>query len=355
VRRRCDGLSDEDLIDSLVKTSPPPRKATSSSTSRDHYIPLAPRPREQHDTEMGKPGETRGRLHLESLVRSAGVTLQPRHVTRNGVLFEGDSIDYLPQFKSDLVDTVFTDPPFNLGKTYGDRTVDSRTDPEYVAWCQRWLRECMRVLAPGGALFVYNLPKWNLLLGAYIMGLPEMQFRHSIAIEMKSCLPIPGRLYPAHYSLLHFTKGKPKTFRKIRTPIETCRDCGGEIRDYGGHRRAMNPLGVNLKDVWTDIPPVRHWKFKSRERRANALSTKVLDRVVEMTTRPGEVLLDPFGGSGTTYAVCENRGRRWIGIELDFCDEIVDRLNGGNLKHHRNDDKVDEPHLDLFGWPSAAE
>jgi site-specific DNA-methyltransferase (adenine-specific) len=213
----------------------------------------------------------------------------------------------------------------------------------------------VRVLTPGGALFVYNLPKWNLLLGAYLMGLADLQFRHSIAIEMKSCLPIPGRLYPAHYSLLYFTKGKPKTFRKIRTPIETCRHCGGEIRDYGGHRKAMNPLGVNLKDVWTDIPPVRHWKFKSRERRANALSTKVLDRVVEMTTGPGDIVLDPFGGSGTTYAVCESRGRRWIGIELDFCDEIVDRLSGGKLKHHRNDDKVDEPHVDLFGWPSAAD
>ena len=45
-----------------------------------------------------------------------------------------------------------------------------------------------------------------------------MEFRHAIVIEMKSCLPIAGRLYPAHYSLLYFTKGKPKTFRKIRPP-----------------------------------------------------------------------------------------------------------------------------------------
>jgi site-specific DNA-methyltransferase (adenine-specific) len=181
-----------------------------------------------------------------------------------------------------------------------------------------------------------------------------MLFRHSIAIEMKSCLPIQGRLYPAHYSLLYFTKGKPKTFRKIRTPIETCRHCDGEIRDYGGHRDAMNPLGVNLKDVWTDVPPVRHRKFKDPNRPANALSTKILDRVVEMTTRPGDLVLDPFGGRGTTYAVCERRQRRWIGIELDFCEQIVDRLNGG-LAHHRNDDLVDEPHAAVSGWPVAAE
>jgi site-specific DNA-methyltransferase (adenine-specific) len=122
-----------------------------------------------------------------------------------------------------------------------------------------------------------------------------MEFRHDIAIDMKSCLPIPGHLYPSHYSLLYFTKGKPNTFRKIRTPIEKCRHCDGEIRDYGGHH-AMNPDGVDLKDIRADIPPVRHWKFKSKNCCANAFSTKVLDRVLKMTTIKGEVILDLFGG-----------------------------------------------------------
>ena len=153
-----------------------------------------------------------------------------------------------------------------------------------------------------------------------------MQFRHWIAVSLKFGLPIPGRLYPAHYSLLYYTKGKPKTFRRIRTPIETCRHCGGEIKDYGGHRDAMNERGVNLMDVWTDVPPVRHGKFKSSKRKANAVSTKILDRVVEMTTREGELVLDPFGGSGTTFAVCERKNRRWLGIEIDSTDAIIERL-----------------------------
>jgi site-specific DNA-methyltransferase (adenine-specific) len=273
----------------------------------------------------------------------------PYYATSNGVLFEGDCLEILPRLPAATADMVFADPPFNLGKVYGRRTIDSRADEEYVEWCRRWLLECIRVLRPGGALFVYNLPKWNILIGAHLME-RGMQFRHSIAIEMKSCLPIPGRLYPAHYSLLYFTKGKPKTFRRVRTPIETCRHCGGEIKDYGGHRGAMNPLGVNLKDVWTDIPPVRHWKFKSKGRRANALSTKILDRVIEVSTCPGDLVCDPFGGSGTTYAVCERRERRWIGIELDHCPEIVSRLKDGSLEHHRNDDIVDEGL-----WPAAAD
>jgi site-specific DNA-methyltransferase (adenine-specific) len=142
--------------------------------------------------------------------------------------------------------------------------------------------------------------------------------------------------------MLYYTKGKPKTFRRIRTPLETCRHCGGEIKDYGGHRGAMNDKGVNLMDVWTDIPPVRHWKFKTKKRKANALSTKLLDRVVEMSTVPGEVVLDPFGGSGTTFAVCDRKERRWLGIEIESTDVIIERLEEAALHYHKNDDYVEE-------------
>jgi site-specific DNA-methyltransferase (adenine-specific) len=104
----------------------------------------------------------------------------------------------------------------------------------------------------------------------------------------------------------------------------------------------MNPKGVNLKDVWTDIPPVRHWKFKSQHRLANALSTKILDRVIELSTVPGDLVIDPFGGSGTTFAVCEKKHRHWLGSEIDFAKEIVDRIECSDIRSHRNDDVVDD-------------
>ncbi len=168
-----------------------------------------------------------------------------------------------------------------------------------------------------------------------------MTFRHWIAINIKLSLPILGRLYPSHYSLLYYTKGKPKTFIKIRTPIEVCRHCGREIKDYGGHRGAMNPQGVNLTDVWNDITPVRHWKFKSRKRSANQLSTKLLERVVQMSTQECDIVLDPLGGSGTTYDVCERLERHWIGIELESCDVIVERLQNKDLSPHKSEDYVE--------------
>jgi site-specific DNA-methyltransferase (adenine-specific) len=246
----------------------------------------------------------------------------------------------LPHIKDETVDTVFADPPFNLKKEYGKNCADNLPDKLYLEWCRAWVKECIRTVKPGGSFFLYNLPRWNVLLGAYLTDL-GMDFRHWIAIEISACLPIPGRLHPSHYSLLYYTKGKPSTFRRIRTPILTCRHCGGEVKDYGGHRDAMNPKGVTLKDVWTDIPPVRHWKFKSQDRKANALSTKILERVIEMSTNPGDMVLDPFGGSGTTFAVCERKGRKWIGTEIDFAREIVERLEGNGIHSHKNDDYVE--------------
>lgn len=259
--------------------------------------------------------------------------------TDHGAVYDRDCTKFLRSIKDEMVDTVFADPPFNLKKEYGAKSNDNLPDADYVAWCKEWIDEGIRVLKPGGAFFLYNLPKWNVLLGAH-MAERGLEFRHWIAVDIKLGLPIQRRLYPAHYSLLYYTKGRAKTFRKIRTPIDTCRHCKGEIKDYGGHRDAMNPKGVNLSDVWSDIPPVRHWKYKSSERKANALSSKLLDRVVEMSTEPGDLVIDPFGGSGTTAAVCEARHRRFMVTDIDFAPVIKERLSG-DLFLHKNTDRLD--------------
>ena len=109
---------------------------------------------------------------------------------------------------------------------------------------------------------------------------------------------------------------------KQRLPIQTCRHCGGEYKDYGGYKHKMNILGVNIADVWYDIFPVRNGK----NRLYNELSVKLLDRVISFSSNKGDLILDPFGGSGTTYAVAELLDRNWVGIELGDCEVIKNRL-----------------------------
>lgn len=249
-------------------------------------------------------------------------SLTPVFSTVLGRLYQADCLDLLPTIASESIDTIFADPPFNLGKQYGHKVNDSRAEDEYLAWCYAWLDECIRVLAPGGSLFLYNLPKWNVPLGAYLH--QHLTFRHWIAVDIKFGLPIPGRLYPSHYSLLYYSKGKPKTFTRPRVPIPVCRHCGGDIKDYGGHRNKLNPEGLNLTDVWSDIPPVRHRSTKNRV--GNELSLKLLNRVLEISTEPGDFVLDPFGGGGSTYEAAERNHLHWIGCEIQDCGPIITRL-----------------------------
>lgn len=243
--------------------------------------------------------------------------------TASGRLYQAGCLKVLPTLQAESVDLAFADPPFNLGKQYTSNIDDARAGHDYLAWCRQWLDELMRVLKPGGSLFLWNLPKWNLSLGAYLND--KLTFRHWIAVDIKYSLPIQKRLYPSHYALLYFVKGaKPAIFHPDRLPVPCCRHCGGELRDYGGYKDKMNPKGVNLSDVRTDIPPVRHAKYKKRD--ANALALKLMDRVVAIDSDPGSVVLDPFGGSGTTYVAAELTARQWIGCELD-CSTSIDRFD----------------------------
>lgn len=267
--------------------------------------------------------------------------IEEYYKSKNGVLFHADCMSILPKIKSNSIDTIFADPPFNLGKIYGKNTNDNIAEYEYIAWCKNWILECVRIIKPGGSIFLYNLPKWNILLGAYLSEL-NMMFRHWIAIDINTSMPITGRLYPSHYSLIYYSKGKPNTFKRIRIPVATCRHCGGEIKDYGGHRKYLNTKGISLKDIWYDIPPIRHWKFKDKKRAANALSTKLVSRAILMSTNIGDIVLDPFGGSGTTFDCCEYYNRQWIGIEIDYVEEIVTRLSGKKIQHHATYDYVEE-------------
>ena len=259
------------------------------------------------------------------------MTMIPILTTQLGELFEGDCLEVMAAIPDGTVDLAFADPPFNLGKAYSSNINDDRDTSDYLAWCKAWLDEMVRVLKPGGSLFVWNLPKWNLPLGAYVG--EKITFRHWISVDIKYSLPIQKRLYPSHYSLLYFVKGdKPAIFHPDRLPVPCCRHCGGELRDYGGYKNKMNPMGVSLTDVWTDIPPVRHAKYKKRD--ANGLALKLMDRIVSMASDPGSLVLDPFGGSGTTYVAAELTGRRWIGSELD-CSAIIDRFSAidGDQEH----------------------
>ena len=251
----------------------------------------------------------------------------------DGVLFQGDCLAFMSNILSDSVDMTFADPPFNLGKHYGTESFeDQMATEEYRKWCQAWLLELVRVLKPGGALFLYHWPKWLMELGAWLNTLPTLDFRNWIAMKMKSGFPIKSRLHPAHYGLLYYVKkGAKPTFNIVRHRIPTCRHCGKELPDYGGYRKKFDKYEddtgtpwIQVSDFWEDTRPER--STKSRDETINELPMHVPERAILIATRPGETVLDVFGGSGSTYHAAQFHGRKWIGGEIADVAPIMRRM-----------------------------
>jgi DNA methylase len=247
----------------------------------------------------------------------------PRLTTTHGALFQTDCLEFLGAIRSESVDSIFADPPFNLKKEYRNGFTDHWTDSDYLEWSIRWLDQCCRVLVSGGALFIYALPRWAYHFAAHLDG--SLEFRHWIALSMKGTFPRGQKLYPAHYALLYFTKGKPRIFNRVRVPVPHCRHCGGDLKDYGGHRKYLNPEGLNLTDFWEDTSPNRHRNSKARPG-VNELKPMIPSRAIEISTQPGDVVLDPFGGGGSTYQEAQRLDRYWVGCEIGDCGAIEQRF-----------------------------
>jgi len=226
------------------------------------------------------------------------------------MLTRSDALRLAERLNSGIADIVFLDPPFNLGKNYGIGSKLEGYEPEeYEAYMKHLLHHMVRTLKPGGALFLYHLPYWASRLSQDLHKL--LEFRHWIAVAMKSSFARGNRLYPAHYGLLYFTKGTPSVFHRPKLQPKRCRSCRALVKDYGGYTSIIEQKGINLSDVWDDLSPVRHKVRKNSS--GNELPTTLTDRVVSIAGTPGGLLLDPFAGSGTCLVSASAVGMTFLG------------------------------------------
>jgi len=235
----------------------------------------------------------------------------------------GDAIEVMRKIKDNSVDLTFADPPFNLNKKYGNYN-DKKAGAEYIDWCKKWLTEMVRITKPTGSILVHNIPKWLTYFSNHLNKIAF--FKHWIAWDSMS-VPLGKTLLPAHYGILFYTK-KPKGFKfnELRSPHKKCSHCDNMIKDYGGKKAQINPLGTLLSDVWTDIHRIRH--KKRRDEHPCQLPEPLLERLILMTTNENDVALDPFIGAGTTALAAKRLGRHFIGIDIDpkYKSIIEDKL-----------------------------
>ena len=251
-------------------------------------------------------------------------------------LFQGDCLSVLPNLPAGCVHLAFADPPFNIGYGY-DVYQDTRGKADYLQWTERWLAGVKRVLAPTGSLFVAIGDEYAAEMKLALEG-QGFHLRNWIVWHYTFGVSCQKKFSRSHAHIFYCVVD-PKRFtfndRTVRVP---------SARQTTYSDRRANPVGKLPDDTWVlrpqetgehFAPDGDTWAFPRvcgtfRERTAHPcqMPEAVLERIVRVASDPGDVVLDPFAGSGTTLAVAKRLERKYIGVELSdsYATAIRDRL-----------------------------
>lgn len=229
----------------------------------------------------------------------------------------GDALSVLDKAVDDAsVHLIFADPPYNIGKRFGDFVDRWENDEEYAKWCERWLEICIRKLRPDGSIYVMSstqaMPYIDLFLRQRLTILSRIVWHYdSSGVQAK-------KHYGSLYEPILYAVKDPKnyTFNGDDIAIEARTGAVRKLIDY----RKPEPAPYNTKKVPGNVwffPRVRY-RMDEYEEHPTQKPEALLERIILASSNPGDIVLDPFAGTFTTCAVAKRLRRRSIGIEINF-------------------------------------
>ncbi len=220
----------------------------------------------------------------------------------------GDCIEVLGDASEPFADLIFADPPFNIGYKY-DKYYDKVKSKNYIAWTKNWMTECKRVLKPHGSFYIAIGDDYaaNVKIIADELGL---FMRNWIIWHYTFGQQTKTKFARAHTHIFYFANDeKDFTFndRAVRVPSD---------RQLLYNDKRANPIGKMPDDVWNQDVRVCG-TFKEREGwHPCQMPESLLKRIIAASSNPGDCVLDPFSGSGTTAVAACALGRKYVGVEI---------------------------------------
>ena len=230
-------------------------------------------------------------------------------------IYQGDVLNLLKDIAPNTVDLIIADPPYNLGKDYGNNH-DLKGFDEYIEFSRDWLKLAHAVLKPTGTIYVFMGVRFVSYLYHILDQELRMFFNSWITWHYTQGIGKTKGFSPRHDDVLMFTKSEFFKFNldDIRIPQKYFRE-------------RNNMAGANPGDVW-QFSHV-HYSNPERENHPTQKPEALIARIVAASSDAGDLIVDPFSGSGTTARVCQQLNRNCIGIELnpDFVQMAENRLN----------------------------
>ncbi|HEV3263416.1 MAG TPA: site-specific DNA-methyltransferase [Gemmataceae bacterium] len=254
-------------------------------------------------------------------------------------LYHEECVAGLGRLEPGSVDLVFADPPFNIGYEY-DTYDDRRGAEQYLAWTRRWGAAVQRVLRPAGTF-------WLAIGDEYAAEL-KLIFQNELGFNCRSWVVwyytfgvnCTRKFSRSHTHLFHFVRDPQQfTFNHLDVRVPSARQLVyADARAHSLGRLPDDTWILRPQDLPDGFQPDEDTWYFSRvcgtfKERAGwhgcQMPEQLLGRIIRACSNAGDVVLDPFAGSGTTLVVAKKLGRRWLGFELseNYCALIQARLD----------------------------
>jgi site-specific DNA-methyltransferase (adenine-specific) len=253
----------------------------------------------------------------------------------NGAIYVGDSIQWLASLASESVDLIVADPPYNINKAEWD---SFESQQAYVAWSLNWIEQAARVLKPTGTLYVCGFSE--ILADIKLPALRFFEGCRWLVWHYKNKANLRSDWGRSHESILHFRKSKEFTFNvdDVRIPygnhtVKYPERTQAETSQYGSGRTngkkqtwRPHPRGAKPRDV-IEIPTTCNGMNETTPHPTQK-PEELVRKLVLASSNEGDLVIDPFLGSGTTAVVAEQLKRHWLGCDLsqEYCQWAIERI-----------------------------
>ena len=246
-------------------------------------------------------------------------------------IFNEDCVTGMAQHVADAsVDLVITDPPFGIDfqakrgnyNRKGNRVLDGYSEvrgADYLEFTRTWLAQVRRVLKPEGSLYIFS--GWNYLKDL-LLALDELEFTlvNHLVWKYQFGLVTSRKYVTSHYHILFacVDDKKRRFFPYARFDKDERLESGGSA-----HYK-------DKEDVW--YIPREYWTGDVKT--PTKLPAEIIRKILAYSSRPGDLVLDPFLGSGQVAVVSQLEGRRYLGFEIvpEYFDFARQRLEGGSYR-----------------------
>ena len=263
----------------------------------------------------------------------------PKYSRKNGLLYENDCIDILIRIPSGSIDMIFADPPYNIKKADWDKF---ESQEQYIAWSMKWISECSRILKENGSLFICGFTE--VLADLKHPSMRYFKYCKWLIWHYKNKANLGSDWGRSHESILLLRKSNKFTMNidpiripynehtlkyPVRTQAETSQYAKGKAERPAW---SPHPLGAKPKDV-IEIPTTCNG-MGEKTKHPTQKPEELLRKFVLAASNPGDIILDPFCGSGTTAVVAEQLGRHWIGCEInpEYNSWAIARIDSVKIK-----------------------